>query len=158
MHCLDPKSGLNVNTVIRTNRLVTADTWHCKVILSSYSVQRLLFKLKRDFIEIACKVESYSWHSIYLLFRCIYMNNWRIHTSAIGFITSVPVISPVFLPRVVLQLNPRGLLTFYKRQNSWTCFKMQLMPGVHTCTRSIPRISDWPQRSSDRDPACLHVW
>lgn len=153
MHCLDPKSGLNVNTVIRTNRLVTADTWYRKVILSSYSVQCLLFKIKRDFIEIACKVESYSWHNIYWLFRCIDMNNWRIHTSAVGFITSVPVNSPVFLPRVVLQLRKSERAP---HQNSWIALKCSSCLVFTRARGRFPGFQTGPKTAqTETKPVCM---
>lgn len=56
MPCLDPKGSPNINTVIRTNSLITPGTLYSKVFLNSCSVQCLPFNISVTLLRLHLKL------------------------------------------------------------------------------------------------------
>lgn len=66
MQCLDSKSGLNINIVIRTNSLITPGTLYAKVTPNSCLVQCLLSKSSMTLLRLHLKLS----HTLETIFVC----------------------------------------------------------------------------------------
>lgn len=144
MPCFDPKGSPNINTVIRTNCLITPGTLYSKVILNSCSVQCLLFNISMTLLRLHLKL-------IHLEVQ--YLAQWHLGSALKMSLLLFHIVSTCrFTIKTCEGSSPYSL-----QQLSW--FKMQLMCCVYTCTRRlIPRISDW--HKAETQPivvACLYV-